>query len=61
MDRTDLKEWGGNKREDEDEEGDVNSYWINFGQGTILDINIRDASSTSVENLFLKLQSTKLT
>jgi len=38
MDQTDVKHWGEKQREDEDDEEDVSSYWINFERRIILEI-----------------------
>jgi hypothetical protein len=54
IDRTNVKHWGEKQREDEDDEEDVSSYWINFEQRIILEIKIQANRSTSVENFFLE-------
>jgi len=38
IDGTDVKHWGKKQREDEDDEEDVSSYWINFERRIILEI-----------------------
>jgi len=38
MDRTDVKHLGEKQREDEDDEEDVSSYWINLERRIILEI-----------------------
>jgi hypothetical protein len=38
MGRTDVKHWGVKQMEDEDDEEDVGSYWINYEQMIILEL-----------------------